>query len=391
MAGSPRVVFLTLYYPPLYSGAALQAITLIRALLARGVDVTVITAYPGRLPPARDDASLAGARIVRVRTPRTQYARELVLGLVAAGRLLTSSDWDLLHLIGPSYAALPPACVARLRGRPVLTKTTLLASATSPPSAGAQLLKRVRRWIYRLSGAVVALSEALEEEVRREAGPGPAVVPLPNGVDPGVFGPGSPAERKEARRGFGIREDEFVIASCGELQVRKRPTTLVKAAGLMKHRPVHVVLAGPSGNDPSYELQLQGAIARCSEGVRITRTGTLASERVRDLLRAADAFTLPSSYEGMPNSLLEAMATGLACVASDIPGSRDVLRHGGGRLVPLDDERALAEALDELASDPDLRDRLGAEARAVVADRFSLESVARRYLAIYGDLMRGSR
>jgi glycosyltransferase involved in cell wall biosynthesis len=387
MAGPLRVVFLTLYYPPLYSGAALQAISLIRALRAHGVEITVVTAYPGPPPSGGDEAAGAGVRVVRVRTPRSTHARQLVLGARAAWRLLRSSDWDVLHLIGPSYAALLPACVARVRGRPVLTKTTLLAAdggrAANP---GVPLLRRVRRWIYRMSGAVVALSDALERQVREEAGDGVRIAKLPNGVDLDFFRPGSPAERKEARRTFSIADDAFAIACCGEIHRRKRAAVVVAAAGRMRHQPTHVVLAGPSGNDPDYDRELEQAIAACPQGVAVSRTGTVPPERIAELLRAADAFVLASRSEGMPNSLLEAMASGVASVASDIPGSRDVLQHGGGRLFPLDDVDGLAQVLDGLAGDAARREQLATEGRAVVAERFSLESVAARYLALYREL-----
>jgi glycosyltransferase involved in cell wall biosynthesis len=77
------------------------------------------------------------------------------------------------------------------------------------------------------------------------------------------------------------------------------------------------------------------------------------------------------------------MASGLACVATDIPGSRDVLEDGGGELVPLDDPESLASALERLAADPEARRRLGEEARAIVEARYSLESIAGRYEALY--------
>lgn len=318
--------------------------------------------------------------------------RQLLLGIRAALWLLLHSDWDVLHIIGPTYASLLPACAARLRRRPVLTKTTLLAPVPSGAAGpGLGLFRLVRRWTYRLSAAVVALSPALVEEVRREAGNGPRVVELPNGVDTDVFRPGTPAERAVAREALGVASDAFLIACCGEVHRRKRPAVLVAAACRMRHRPVHVVLAGPGGNDRAYEAELQEAIAKCPAGVTVTRTGTLPFDKVAELLRAADTFALTSANEGMPNSLLEAMASQLACVASDIPGSRDVLRHGGGRLFPLDDPEALAALLDELAGDPAARSRLAAEARAVVMEHFSIGSVADRYLAIYGRLLAGRR
>ncbi len=389
MEPAPRIVLLTLYFPPLYSGAALQAVSLIRSLLGHGTEVTVLTAHPHPLPsPSSDEATTAGAQVVRMQAPRTIVARQLVLGLRASAWMLVHSRWDVLHIIGPTYAALLPACVARIRGRVVVTKTTLLAPVPGAARGrGLGALRLVRGWIYRLSDAVVALSEALENEVRRDAGEAPRVEKLPNGVDLDVFRRGTPEECGSLRRALGVAPDAFLIASCGEIHRRKRPGVLVEAASRMQRRPIHVILAGPSGNDREYELEIEEAIAKCPDHVAVTLMGTLAFNQVADLLRAADAFALTSASEGMPNSLLEAMASSLACVASDIPGSRDVLSHGGGRLVPLDDVDALAKVLDELADDPAMRHRLGSEARAVIAEHFSIDSVAERYLAVYRDLL----
>jgi glycosyltransferase involved in cell wall biosynthesis len=157
----------------------------------------------------------------------------------------------------------------------------------------------------------------------------------------------------------------------------------------MKERPVCVVMAGPPGSDSAYLKELDAAIAALPQGVEARRIGSLAPERLAELQRGADIATLTSRAEGLPNALLEGMASGLACVATEIPGAADVLADGGGVLVPLDDDERLAEALDRLAGDPELRRRLGGEARNLIEDRYTFSAIAARYREVY-DSMLGS-
>ncbi|MDD4953234.1 MAG: glycosyltransferase family 4 protein [Desulfovibrionaceae bacterium] len=99
-------------------------------------------------------------------------------------------------------------------------------------------------------------------------------------------------------------------------------------------------------------------------------------EDIGGVLAQADGYVLSSSYEGFPNALCEAMAAGLACVSTDCPsGPADIIRHDlNGMLTPNQDQQALEAALDRLLGDPDLRKRLGNEARRIT-ERFSLGKV----------------
>ena len=93
---------------------------------------------------------------------------------------------------------------------------------------------------------------------------------------------------------------------------------------------------------------------------------------------------LPSYREGMPRTLLEAAACGRPLVATDVPGCRDLVRHGdNGLLVPLHDARALADAIARLAADAALRERMGARARALVEEHYCDELIVAQMLALY--------
>jgi glycosyltransferase involved in cell wall biosynthesis len=110
---------------------------------------------------------------------------------------------------------------------------------------------------------------------------------------------------------------------------------------------------------------------------------------VHSHLRAADVFLLPSRAEGLSNALLEAMACGLACVATPASGSAGLLADGRGLLIPAGATELWADALRRLAADADLRGRLGEEARAHVVAHYSLAATADRLVAAYTRLRYG--
>jgi glycosyltransferase involved in cell wall biosynthesis len=108
---------------------------------------------------------------------------------------------------------------------------------------------------------------------------------------------------------------------------------------------------------------------------------------VEPFLCAAEILVLPSRSEGMSNAVLEAMAHGLAVIATDVPGNRAVITAGlDGLLVPYGEPRRLCRCLLELLADPAVRTRLGTAARATVDARFAIRAVAGQYDRLYRGL-----
>jgi len=110
---------------------------------------------------------------------------------------------------------------------------------------------------------------------------------------------------------------------------------------------------------------------------------------VHSLQRSADVFVLPSLWEGMPVSVMEAMATGLPVVGTDVPGIRELVVDGDtGFLAPGRDPAALAERIERLARDASLRFRMGEAGRRRVMTEFALDTMVRRYEEAYLRLAR---
>ncbi|MEO1368151.1 MAG: glycosyltransferase, partial [Acidobacteriota bacterium] len=153
-------------------------------------------------------------------------------------------------------------------------------------------------------------------------------------------------------------------------------------------RPRWLALIAGRALDADYRSALDAQVARLGIGDRVEFLG--AVDDVPAFLRSLDAFVLPTwarwRMEGCPVSLLEAMATGLPAVATDIPGSRDLVEDGeGGLLVPPEDADALAGALGRL-EDPALRSRLATSARRRVEAHYAIEREVADHEAIYAEV-----
>jgi len=147
-----------------------------------------------------------------------------------------------------------------------------------------------------------------------------------------------------------------------------------------------LVGAGPE------ELRLRELVGSLGLAGRVEFLGRLGQGEILDRLADADLFVLTSSYEGMPGSVLEAMAAGLPVVATDVNGTREVVEDGvTGLLVPSGDAGALAAALRRLLADPGLRARMGTAGRARVADRFSFAQLIASKGQLYEQVAARSR
>ena len=213
-----------------------------------------------------------------------------------------------------------------------------------------------------------------------------------------VSGGLAPAEQVVLIRGAGVPTDQYrpgkpaagppIVVLVGRLLWDKGVGEFVQAAAAVKSRGIRAqfrLIGAPDPDNPAAIPQRQ------LEAWQATGVVECMGHRddVPELLREAAIFCLPTRYgEGVPRSLLEAAATGLALVATDAPGCREVVRHQEtGLLVPPGDQRALEAALTELLKDAGLRARLGGAARALVEAEFALPRVLGETLAVYRGLL----
>jgi glycosyltransferase involved in cell wall biosynthesis len=203
---------------------------------------------------------------------------------------------------------------------------------------------------------------------------------LPNGVDVEAWRPDA-AVRIAARREFGIGK-EFLWFAAGRLEpVKDYPTLLQAFAQTREASRLVIAGSGPLQN----ELVRMAATLRLENRVRF-----LGFELdVRRWMQSADGFVLSSLWEGLPMGLLEAAACALPAVATDVPGTHEVIADGqSGWLTPAGDAAYLAEAMNRMMQTP-LEDRrsMGERARQLIIERYSLDAVLDQWVALYRDLL----
>jgi len=162
---------------------------------------------------------------------------------------------------------------------------------------------------------------------------------------------------------------------------------LVEAMRILRERgiPCRCCLIGDPDDGNPASVSRQWLEERVAEGI-IEWWGFRSD--MPEVLQYGHIACLPSYREGMPKFLLEASAAGLPLVATDVPGCRDIVQSGtNGLLVPPRDAAALADALQRLIEDAELRGRLGTQARAIAEGRFGLERIAASVKAVYQELL----
>jgi glycosyltransferase involved in cell wall biosynthesis len=226
----------------------------------------------------------------------------------------------------------------------------------------------VQRLIQCAADRVVVPSTSVAAVARRWAGvPDMKIAIIPNAIDPADFGVGVPPVR------YGqVRELGFI----GRLDPIKRIPDLLDAMTLLPPTTrLHIF------GDGSQRPLIESRIAQLGLRDRVTLHGVIT--RPHEALRQIDLLVLPSDTEGFGLVLIEAMAAGVPVVATDVPGIRDVVRHGQtGLLVPARSPASLANAVGRMMGEPPLRERLVRNALAEVSERFGWDRVLPEYFQL---------
>lgn len=212
-------------------------------------------------------------------------------------------------------------------------------------------------------------------------------------TDAGIIAP----ERVALIRGSGVDVDHFAAAPepagppvavlVSRMLWDKGVGEAVEAARLLQERgsPVRMVLAGDP--DPENPASISEAQLRRWQAEGVVEWRGHVND-VAALLRQSHIAVLPSYREGLPKSLLEAAASARPIVASDVPGCREIARHGeNALLVPVREAAPLADAIERLARDPELRQSMGRRGREIVLECFSEVKVMAQTMALYRDML----
>ncbi|OGR73642.1 MAG: hypothetical protein A2X40_07860 [Elusimicrobia bacterium GWC2_65_9] len=357
---------------PAVGGSERQALEQSAALAARGHRVTVLTRRLGRLAACEEFRGLSVRRLP-VFGAGALDSFCFLFG-VFYWLLLHWTEWDAVHAHLAGSPALSATLAARLLGRPALVK---LGGGRGIGELAASSRTAWGRAKLRVLGALrplfIAVVRDLADEAREFLGPVPIEV-LPNGVDTSTFSPADAARKKELRVRLGWPADLPVFLYTGRFISEKRLPWFLRLWREASAGRAFAVLVGEGPERAAVEIEASGG-----------RVRVLApSEALSEIYAAADVFFLPSTSEGLSNSLLEAMSSGLAPLASAVGGTAETIEDGRtGLLFGRNDEPALFAAVRRLIEEKGLVERLGRAARAEVEAHYSLSRVIERLEDLY--------
>jgi glycosyltransferase involved in cell wall biosynthesis/O-antigen/teichoic acid export membrane protein len=375
------VTMLVQSFYPRVGGAEINIQALIQPLRAQGVEVSIVTRrFPGMAPTAR----VAGARVFRLPVPGSQLRASLTFSATAVWLLARRRPLpDVLHaheLRSPTLTAVLAKFVLR---RPVVAHVLRGGLLGDVAVLRRAPLGKLRLRLFKHTvDQFIAVSDETRRELLSVGIPEERITLVSFGVDTNRFRPAAPALRASLRK---------------QLDLESRKVVLVVARLVPEKGLDRLLAAWPTVNASVLSALLvivgdgseRAALARQAE--RLSNVRFVGQQRdPLPFLQAADCFTLPSYSEGLPISLLEAMATGVPCVATRIGGISDALDGQLGMLVPPGDAGRLAQALiDTLCLKGDALEALRAAIRNRAVERYSVEANAAALDRSYEHLTRG--
>jgi glycosyltransferase involved in cell wall biosynthesis len=352
------------------SGAEKQMVLLARGLPRDRFQVEVATLT--RLGPLEADLKQAGV-------PVTSFRKRFKVDPIASCRLfgfLKAGTFDVVQTW--IFAANTYGRLAALAARvPVVVASEMAVDQWKGPGQLA-----IDRWLARRTDRVVGNSNAVVEFYRRAGVPDGRLAMIYSGI---AAEEPPPIDRAATRAALGLPADAPLMIYVGRLAAQKGVDDLIRAIDLLQHVRPHlrawIVGDGPLRiplEDMAHAFQLDPMVRFLGH-----------RDDVPNLLAAADLLVLPSLYEGLPNVVLEAMRFRKPVVATSAPGTTELVIEGEtGRLVPVQDAPALAEAIRNVLDDPDLARRLGEAGRARVDSHFRAETMITRFAELYEQLAR---
>jgi glycosyltransferase involved in cell wall biosynthesis len=375
----------------------MQALAQARDLRARGYEASIITLRHEKTWPEHEE--IEGVPVMRVaggllaereRLPGALKKMVYLVGLLWLGLTLWRHRrrYDILHVYQLNLPALPAALACRLTGKPMIVSVRSASARqqdgreaggdlASLEALGKPVVQFTRSLLRRNRAVVIVLSSRMESYLAAHNFHLPDLRLIPNGVDTSRFAPShAPASGERAR----------CVVCISKMRYEKGIDVLLRAWRLVQEQQAtaeraRLIIVG----DGPLLGQLEALAVELGIAGSVEFAGL--QDNIPAQLHRGNVAVLPSRWEGMPNALLEAMACGLACVATRVSGSEDIIQHGvNGLLVEPEDEMGLAQALLTLLRDQELVQKYGQAARESVEQRYTFEHMMDRYMEIYRHL-----
>lgn len=366
------------------AGAQKAMLTLARGLQRRGHAVTVVTMYDkAEYVPLFKQKYGVDIVDLHMKAPARaglfQKAASVLKGLVRLWQLIRREQFDVVQTFS-HYSNIVGPVVAYLAGARIRVSSQRMSLKGSPA-----WLLRLDRWVANsfLVNKMVSVSEGTRQfSIKTQRIKSDKLVTIHNSIDLDRFLPSAVnAERLPQLRQFlGIPVESQVVVTVARLHAQKGHRFLIAAIPTIqkKFENTHFLFVG----EGELQQDLTDSITQLGVEKMVHFLGM--RQDIPELLVLSDVFVLPSLWEGLPNSVLEAMAMGTPVIATDVDGCPEVIRDGEtGILVPPADSDALAQSIIRLLGDAALCQTLAQEAQRWVVENFSEEKNISAFEQLY--------
>jgi len=378
------VLMLSQTFHPAIGGSERQALELSKSLVSRGVRVTVLTRQPGGLPSEED---LGGVRVLRLGVFGPRAVDSALFMLKSFFWLLAhKGEYDAVHVHLASSPAVAAVAAGWLTGKKTLVKLGGGRGVDEITLSMGSALGRLKLAFFRAARPelLVMNAEVYDWLKGTPEFSGLRLRRFRNGVDTGRYTPALYNEKINAKTALGL-DNSALFLFVGRLAPEKRMKEFLEAWA-----EVFSEAAAP----PQARLLLVGggpeesALKRAVADLNLSGSVALAGPKddLRPYYRAADVFILPSISEGLSNSMLEAMACGVAIMASRVGGAKEAVAPGvSGCLFDPLNRAELKACLKSHLADRSLAVKMGEQARKTAVEKYSMARVTDEILAVYGE------
>lgn len=298
-------------------------------------------------------------------------------------RLIREEGFDFIHCNTPVGGLLGRLCGKRARVRKIIYTAHGFHFYKGAPLVNWIVYYLAERFLARFTDALITMnSEDFETAKRLRLRKGGKAYFIPGvGTNIGDFVQiDSDSDKNKLKKSLGLPENSFVLIAMGDLIKRKNYESSVKAIEKAKNENLHLLICG-TGSEKDKLIDL-------SEKLKVENKIHFLGFRsdIKELLSISDAFLFTTYQEGLPRSMMEAMAAGVPCIASQIRGNVDLINNGeGGFLCPPDDVNGFARAINKLAADNSLRIKMGMNNLESIK-KYDVENVKRLMIEIYAEV-----
>jgi glycosyltransferase involved in cell wall biosynthesis len=370
-----RLVFLIVSLS--YAGAQTQMLALAKTLQARGWDIKVVTMMKpegSTIVPMLEALDIPWASL-----DVTRGSSNPLEPILKLRKILKKWQPTILH-----SHMIHANILARL-ARLVASIPILICTAHNTVEGGP-----IREIMYRLTDPLCDTTTnvsqvAVERYIKMGIAPRNKISLLPNGIDSTRF-KSNPEARVKVRETLGL-ENDFSWLAVGRLDDQKDFTSMIKAFSMLKNTKSRLLIVGEG---PHLEV-LQTLLKELKLESRVKLLGV--RQDVPELMNAVDGYVMSSVMEGLPMVLLEAAASGLPIVSTDVGGNREVVLEGqNGFLVPHSQPQALAEAMQKLMDLPSVQQQsMGQKGREHVSKTYDLEGIVDQWEALYAKWIKAKK